>query len=225
MPPRNLFLAIALGAFATLAHPFVFVAKAFRLAGFSGSGGRSKLANGQWTEELLKRLEWRRFEELCAGYFEALGFRADLAHSGAGADIDLYVEGYDRAKVVVQCKPWSAYRIGIKPVRELRGAMTSANITEGVLVTSGKFTQEAREFAGKEKISLVDGAELVRNITALDSEKALALLELATRGDFATPTCPACAIKMVTRKSTAHGRAYWGCRNYPACKQTFFEIG
>ena len=223
MPPRNLFLAIVLGAFATLAHPFAFAAKALRLSGVAGSGGRSKRHNGQWTEELLKRLEWRRFEELCAAYFEALGFRADLAHSGAGADIDLYVEGHESARVVVQCKPWSAYRVGIKPVRELRGAMTSANIGEGVLVTSGKFTQEARDFAGKEKISLVDGAELVRNITALVPEKALALLELATRGDFATPTCPSCRVKMLARKSTAHGRAYWGCRNYPACKQTFFE--
>jgi restriction system protein len=223
MPPRNLFFAIVLGAFDTLAHPFAFAAKALRLSGVDGSGGRSKRHNGQWTEELLKRLEWRRFEELCAAYFEALGFRADLAHSGAGAEIDLYVEGHESATVVVQCKPWSAYRVGIKPVRELRGAMTSANIGEGVLVTSGKFTQEARDFAGKEKISLVDGAELVRNITALVPEKAHALLELATRGDFATPTCPSCRVKMVGRKSTAHGRAYWGCRNYPACKQTFFE--
>jgi len=231
MPPRNLFLAIALGALAVLAHPFAFAANALgaagrgagRLLGFMQSGARSRRDNRQWTEELLKRLEWRRFQELCAAYFEALGFRADLANAGAGGGISLYVEGYERASVFVQCRPWSAHRIGIKPVRELRGAMTSANVGEGVLVTSGKFTQEARDFAGKEKISLVDGAELLGNITSLVPEKALGLLELATRGDFATPTCPACGIKMISRKSTAHGRNYWGCRNYPACKQTFFE--
>jgi hypothetical protein len=28
---------------------------------------------------------------------------------------------------------------------------------------------------------------------------------------------------MISRKSTSHGRPYWGCRNYPACKQTFVE--
>jgi ssDNA-binding Zn-finger/Zn-ribbon topoisomerase 1 len=27
---------------------------------------------------------------------------------------------------------------------------------------------------------------------------------------------------MISRKSTTHGRAFWGCRNYPGCKQTFF---
>jgi Restriction endonuclease len=34
-------------------------------------------------------------------------------------------------------------------------------------VTSGKFTQEARDFAGKQQISLIDGDELVAKITAL----------------------------------------------------------
>ena len=90
-------------------------------------------------------------------------------------------------------------------------------------MTSGKFTQEARDFAGKEKITLIDGPELVGKITALLPEKALALLKVATQGDYQTPTCPACAIKMITRKSTTHGRTYWGCRNYPGCKHTFFE--
>jgi ssDNA-binding Zn-finger/Zn-ribbon topoisomerase 1 len=26
---------------------------------------------------------------------------------------------------------------------------------------------------------------------------------------------------MIPRKSTTHGRKFWGCRNYPTCKQTF----
>jgi len=28
---------------------------------------------------------------------------------------------------------------------------------------------------------------------------------------------------MVARTSTTHGRKYWGCRNYPACKHTAFS--
>ena len=35
---------------------------------------RSKLDIRKWSPELLKQLEWRRFEELCAAYYEALGF-------------------------------------------------------------------------------------------------------------------------------------------------------
>ena len=205
MPPRNLLLSIALGALATLAHPFAFAAKAARrlFIGSRQAAALAKIDTAQWTPELLRRLEWRRFEELCAAYFEAQG-------SGGAA-------------VLVQCRPWSAHGVGIAPVRALHGAMASGSVAEGVLLTPGKFTQEARAFAGKEKIRLIDGAEFLARIAALLPEKAFALLELATRGDFLTPTCPSCAIKMVPRKSTLHGRTYWGCRNYPACKQTFFE--
>lgn len=211
---------MALGALATLAHPFVFIR---RFAGPRHSVARPKVDTGRWTPELLKRLEWRRFEELCAAYFEALGFRAELAGADGGAAINLYEQGSASASILVQCSPWNAYRVGIKPVRGLLGAMTSRNVGEGVLVTPGRFTQEARDLAGKQQISLIDGDELLAKITALLPEKALALLELATRGDFLTPTCPSCGIKMIPRKSTAHGRTYWGCRNYPGCKHTFYE--
>ena len=200
MPPRNLLVAIALGALATLAHPFVFIG---RFVGSRHSFARSMVDTGRWTPELLKRLEWRRFEELCAAYFETLGPA--------------------NAAVLVQCSPWTAYRVGIKPVRALHDAMKAGNAGEGVLVSPGKFTQEARVFAGKERISLIDGDELLAKIGDLVPEKALALLKLATQGDFRTPTCPACVVKMIPRKSTAHGRTYWGCRNYPGCKHTFYE--
>jgi restriction system protein len=237
MPPRNLLHAIALGALAVLAHPFAFVANAAAAAG-SGLGwatrgligsrqaaARRKIDTAQWTPELLKRLEWRRFEELCAAYFETLGFRVELARAGAdsGAAINLYAQGSESAAIIVRCSPWNAHRVGIKPVRGLRGVMSSGNVAEGVLLTPGKFTQEARDFAVREKISLIDGLELVAKIRALMPEQALALLKCATEGDFLTPTCPSCAIKMISRKSTAQGRTYWGCRNYPACKHTFFE--
>ena len=133
-------------------------------------------------------------------------FGVMLLIANGGAAINLYEEGSASASILVQCRPWNAYRVGIKPVRELRRAMMSANVGEGVLVTSGKFTLEARDFADAQRISLIDGDELLGKISALVPEQALALLKLATQGDFLTPTCPSCGIKMIPRKSTAHGR-------------------
>jgi restriction system protein len=191
--------------------------------GLRQSAARSKLDTGRWTPELLKQLEWRRFEELCAAYFETLGFRTRIAQSaaGGGVDIHLYAEGSDSATMIVQCKAWNAYRVGIKSVRELRAVMTSASVGKGALVTSGRFTQEASTFAGKENIQLIDGARLLGELAALSPEKALGLLKFATQGDFLTPTCPSCSIKMISRQSTKRGRKFWGCPNYPRCKQTF----
>ena len=158
---------------------------------------------GRWSLELLRRLEWRRFEELCAAYYEV-------------------AEGADKPPSVVQCKPSSVYTVGIKSVRELRAAMAAAGVPQGVLVACGTFTSEAKEFSRGENIELIDGTELLRKIGALDPEQEQALLKLATAGDFSTPTCPACGIKMTARTSSTEGRKFWGCLNYPRCKRTFF---
>ena len=154
-----------------------------------------RLDSGKWTRELLMHLEWRRVEELCCAYFEELGFKTGLTHDRAdgAVDISLYAAGADTACMLVHCKAWDAYPIGIKPVRELRGAMTSANVAEGVMVAAGRFTPEAAGFAAKEHIQLIDGATLLEKLAALLPEKALALLKFATKGDFLTPTCPRAA--------------------------------
>ena len=184
---------------------------------------RAKPRAPEWSLELLKQLEWRRFEELCVAYFEALGFGTRLERSGAdgGVDIHLCAAGAERASVLVQCKAWNAYRIGAKPVRELQRAMRAAKLEEAMLITSGRFTQEAVACAAAEHLQLVDGAALLARFAALAPERSAALLEFATQGDFLTPTCPSCSIKMTSRKSTREGRKFWGCRNYPCCKQTF----
>src|SRR2546425_2118301 len=179
---------------------------------------------GRWSLELLRRLEWRRFEELCAAYYEALGFTTRQARSGAegGADIGLVAEGADQPSSVVQCKGWNVYTVGVKQVRELRAVMAAAGVPQGVLVACGTFTSEAKAFSRGENIQLIDGTELLRKIGALAPEQGQALLKLATAGDFSTPTCPACGIKMTARTSSTEGRRVWGCLNYPRCKRTFF---
>jgi restriction system protein len=176
-----------------------------------------------WSAQLLKQLEWRRFEELCVAYFQARGYKASIAPSGshAGVDIQLTAQGAEHASLAVRCKPWDAHRVGIKAARELRGAMAAAGLEQGVLLTSGRFTKEAADYAGRESIQLIDGAGLLAAIAALTPETALALLKFATQGDFLTPTCPSCALKMIPRRSTRYGRKFWGCRNYPRCKQIF----
>ena len=183
---------------------------------------QSKAQARVWSAELLKQLEWRRFEEFCAAYYEAMGFTARISAAGAagGVNIALHASGAERASSLARCKGWDAYPIGVKAVKELRAAMAAAGVRHGVLLTSGRFAHEAAALARAERIDLVDGAALLEKLAALPPEKALGLLKFATQGDFATPTCPHCSIKMTSRRSTGEGRKYWGCRNYPACKLT-----
>jgi restriction system protein len=183
---------------------------------------RLKLDTRRWNPELLKQLEWRRFEEVCAAYYEALGFAVATSGAGTPAGVDIVIrDKAAKTQSIARCKAWDAHRVGPKAVRELRRSMNAAKIADGVLLTSGRFTHDAVKLAALEGIRLIDGPALLEKIAALAPDKALALLQFATQGDFLSPTCPFCSIKMISRQSTKDGRKYWGCRNYPACKQTF----
>ena len=188
------------------------------------AAARAKFDTRNWTPELLKQLEWRRFEELCVAYYQALGFTTHLSGAGADGSVDIVLQAQDSEQPfsVARCKAWDAYRVGTKAVKDLRSSATSAKIADAVLLTSGRFTQEAINLAGKENIEMIDGNGLLDKMAALPPEKSAALLKFATTGDFLTPTCPRCSIKMISRQSTKGGRSFWGCRNYPQCKQTIF---
>lgn len=182
---------------------------------------------GKWSVELLKRLDWRRFGDICAAYFAAGGFEVRDMRFAADGDIDLqlHAQGSEKPSIAAHCKSWNVYSIGLNNVRELRGVMGDA-VEEGVFVTSGTFTEEAKEFARKNRIRLVDGAELLDELDAkLGAERSAALLAQVTEGEFLSPTCPACGVKMVWRASELDRRKAWGCVNYPACEQTFFGGG
>jgi restriction system protein len=183
---------------------------------------RLKLDTRRWNPELLKQLEWRRFEEVCAAYYEALGFAVRLSGAGTAAGVDILIhDEAAKTRSIARCKAWDAHRVGPRAVRELRRAMDAAKISDGMLLTSGRFSYDAVNLAAQEGIRLIDGPALLEKIAALAPDKALALLQFATQGDFLSPTCPFCSIKMISRQSTGDGRKYWGCPNYPACKQTF----
>jgi hypothetical protein len=176
-----------------------------------------------WSLELLRELEWKRFEDVVAAYFRWEGLRAKTTRIGpdGGVDVYLYRDGEAAPLAVVQCKAWNAYKVGVKPVRELLGVMAAGKIARGYFITTGLFTEEALGFAHSNPIKLIDGAELLRRVQSLPEGARSQLLEAATNGDYTTPTCPRCGVKMVTRTSSTDQSTFWGCRHFPRCRQTF----
>lgn len=178
-----------------------------------------------WTQELLGQLEWKRFEELCRAYFEAKGYVSKTTRTGAdgGVDINLYKGKSEKPAVLVQCKAWNTYKVGVKPVRELFGVMAASGVSKGVFMTTGKFTDEAKSFAKGKKVVLGTGSSLFQSIKGMPEETQATLLEVATEGAYTTPTCASCDIKMIIRtikKGKNAGDGFWGCTNYPRCKNT-----
>src|SRR5579859_3132032 len=183
------------------------------------------LNESKWSLDLLRALEWHRIELLAKAYFETLGIKAELTPFGpdGGVDIKLYSEDSAKPRTFVQCKAHT-WAIDVKQVRELYGVMSAEGVPEGIFVTTSTFTSDAKAFANG-KINLIDGEDLVHKLRDLPERDSQKLFQVATKGDFMTPTCPACGVKMVDRVSTRDGSHFWGCRNFPSCKQLLNRSG
>ena len=68
----------------------------------------------------------------------------------------------DERKYLVDCQHWGAHEVGANAAGRLYGAMGRLDAGGGFVVTTGKFTSDAREFARGLNVELIAGRELVR---------------------------------------------------------------
>lgn len=174
-----------------------------------------------WSFEVLDRVEWKRFENLCREFYREKGIKAVTTRLGAdgGVDIRLFQDSADpeRMTSIVQCKAL-AKQVGVAMVRELRGVMAHEGVESAFFMAPNGFTDDAVAFARTNRIHLLDGKSFLHMIQRLPDEAQQRLLAFATEGDWTSPTCPACGAKMVERPGK--GRAFWGCSTFPRCRQT-----
>ena len=108
----------------------------------------------------LEGMSWREFELLVGEAFRQLGYKVEeLGGDGPDGGIDLALTKGNE-KFLVQCKQWKAFKVGVGVVRELYGVMAAEGATGGFVVTSGKYTSDAKEFARGRNVTLVDGDKL-----------------------------------------------------------------
>lgn len=162
--------------------------------------------------DILHEIEWLSFEKLCAEYIRMENFIPKTTALGKDGGVDIYIHEKESLELlgIVQCKAWKTIGVGITVIRELNGVMSSEKVEKGFVMTSGHFTQEAKNYAQKNNIYLIAGETLVKEINNLPEEKLKELINEVLSGDYKTPTCPRCGIKMKLRKGTN----FWGCVNY-----------
>ncbi|WP_419179620.1 restriction endonuclease [Ralstonia solanacearum] len=173
-----------------------------------------------WTLDALKALEWKRFELLCVLYYEHMGFTVKTVPHGpdGGIDATLYKAGLDAPVAVVQCKAWRK-PVKVDEVRALGGVMLAHKVKRGVFWSlSGYIGMPVQAFSESAGIQLLDGPAILERIQALDQDKQAVLLAKVFQGDYQTPSCPACGVKLVARKGKSG--PFWGCHNFPSCRYT-----
>jgi restriction system protein len=190
---------------------------------------KKKLIRTQKSLDEIKVLDWKSFEDLVGEAFRQSGYKVeDNTVKGADGGIDLWLRK-DGQRYIAQCKRWKNKKVSVSVVREMYGLMISENASGVFIITSGKFTTEATQFARLKPVYLINGSELVDLISRIQSSNS----EEQTQP---TPTntqqsldetveraCPKCGLEMklrVARRGPNIGNKFWGCSNYPKCRHT-----
>ena len=123
----------------------------------------------------IRDLSWLEFERFITETYRRRGYLAQhVGAPGGDGGIDIILLG-NGERILVQCKQWKAFRVGVAPVRELLGVVTSERADRGILVTTGRFTPEARRFAERnERLELVDGGQLAEMIAGIRTQAGTA---------------------------------------------------
>ena len=64
--------------------------------------------------------------------------------------------------MLVQCKHWKVYKVGVSPGARAVWHPDAEKADHAILVTTGKFTQDAKAFAAGKPMELIDGEQLSR---------------------------------------------------------------
>lgn len=109
----------------------------------------------------LKNISWEDFELVVGETFRKDGYSV-TQRGGAQADGGIDLEAHKVfSRTIVQCKHWKKSQVGVQIVREMYGVLIHEGAKEVYIVTCGKFSKDAKEFAKNKPIILVDGKELL----------------------------------------------------------------
>lgn len=116
---------------------------------------------GQDAIELFGRILPMQFEKLIADLYEKMGYLVKLTSQTKDLGIDIFVKRVSESgteSLAIQCKHYPKGVVGVEHARSLYGVIQDqVNITKGILVTSGEFSKECKDFARGKRLELFNG--------------------------------------------------------------------
>jgi len=106
----------------------------------------------------IRAMKWLNLQLLLAEAFRLQGFLVKEI-GGESADMVLLKE---EQTFLVDCRHWRSSEVGANAAGRLYGAMGRLDAKGGFVVTAGKFTPDALEFARGLNVELIAGRELAR---------------------------------------------------------------
>jgi len=100
--------------------------------------------------EQIRNMTPREFELFVGEIFESLGFTVKVTQATRDGGRDIIATKADPIPftLIVECKHWGEkHKVDVSVVRSLYGVQTAMQANQSVVVTSTKFTRDARKFA------------------------------------------------------------------------------
>jgi hypothetical protein len=129
--------------------------------------GLFNIQKGKHTEskrispDFLHQISPQQFESLISVLYEKMGYQVKLTPQTRDRGIDIYAKRISESGtefLAIQCKHYPNGVVGVEHARSLYGVIhDQQSLTKGLLVTSGEFTKECREFARGKRIDLFNG--------------------------------------------------------------------
>ena len=107
--------------------------------------------------EKIRAMSWEEFAQALEAGYRAEGYAVQRV-DGA---VDLELEKAGRVTLVC-ARRWKAARTGIEPLKELAAAGEQRSAGECRYAVAGELTAQARAYAQKQGVKLVEGAELAK---------------------------------------------------------------
>lgn len=123
----------------------------------------------EYNRERVKLMSPREFEEFVGDLFEKMGYKVKLTQKTRDGGRDIIVTKADPFPftLIVECKHWGEnHNVDVSVVRSVYGVQVAEQANKSVIVTSSKFTRDARKFAEsqKEMMTLWDMDDLLELI-------------------------------------------------------------
>lgn len=168
----------------------------------------------RFTPDIVGRLEWKRFEELVAAYYAKTGVVARRTKAGPKGAVNIKIswKGESRPFAYVRVISNTTGLIEAAPLQDLVTVLATEDIRRGYVVSSGKFSVNARDLAEEKHLTLLPGDIFLEKLNALPDTARTELMQEIMAGDPVTPSCPKCEAKMMRAPDDP---SLWRCANHP----------
>ena len=120
--------------------------------------------------DILHNFKSDEFEDFVAEVYRRNGYEVRVTpktHDGGKDIIANVTKGGIAFKTLIECKKYDKRRpVDIHVVREVYGTQISDRADKSVIVTTSRFTKQARDFAEKNSIQLVDFDGFIETLRA-----------------------------------------------------------